>query len=271
MPDLKQNTLPTFNIKEIFSGKRILFFLLFMALVLVGKQINFSPLVGTENQFFTLFQFFGPIAGAILGPVVGVLSVAFSQVADVFIMGKEANALTLLRMLPMLFAAFYFGTKGMGIKGIRMNGKPLLKVISSSKNALFSIAVPLLCILAFVAHPVGRTVWFFSLFWLIPILGKLLPENIPGSLIFRSLGATFTAHAVGGAIWVWTVPMTAEAWIGLIPIVAYERILFALGIAGSYLVFNSTLDYVVEKWKLSTPLFLERKYSIIKFFSTKPF
>src|SRR3989344_4507066 len=122
----------------------------------------------------------------------------------------------------MLFAAYYFG----------------------SKKRNLSIAVPLVCMALFILHPVGRHVWFFSLYWLIPVIGKL-PFNIPGKLFVRSLGATFTAHAVGTATWIWSVPMGAEAWVALIPVVFVERILFASGIAISYVVLNTVLDKAV--------------------------
>ena len=222
--------------------KKILFFLLFFALVLIGQQVNFSPLLGVDNQFFTLFQFFGPIAGGFLGPLYGAIVVMFSQAADFFIVGKEATWLNLLRFLPMIFAAYYFGSK-----------------------KEYVALVPLAGIALFVLHPVGREVWFYSLFWLIPVLAAMWPEKMKGKLLFRSVGSTFTAHAVGGAIWIWTVPMTAEQWVSLIPIVAYERVLFALGIAGSYIMLSTVLDYVVEKWKISLPSFLwvEKKYSLL--------
>jgi hypothetical protein len=40
----------------------------------------------------------------------------------------------------------------------------------------------------------------------------------------------------------------------LIPIVAYERLLFAAGIAGSYVVLNTILDKLIEKFKWKIPL-----------------
>ena len=132
------------------------------------------------------------------------------------------------------------------------------------------ILVPLLAIGLFVLHPVGREVWFFSLYWLIPIVISVLPATYSQNLVLKSFGATFTAHAVGGALWVWTVPMTAAAWVTLIPIVAFERSLFALGIAGSYIAVNSVLDYVVEKFKVALPssvLFLNEKWALLKRFS----
>tara|TARA_Y100000031_G_scaffold114388_1_gene126467 strand:- start:504 stop:965 length:462 start_codon:yes stop_codon:yes gene_type:complete len=148
----------------------------------------------------------------------------------------------------MLLAVYYFGTK---------------------KKA-WGVIIPLLCMFLFIIHPIGNQVWFFSLYWLIPVLGKILPKKIPGKLFFRSFGATFTAHAVGSVLWIYTVPMPAEAWLGLIPIVAYERFLFGVGIAGSFVLFTTALDYVVKKWKVSDKvLFLDRRYTLMRLLGLK--
>ncbi len=204
-------------------GKKLLFVVMFALLALIGLNVNFSQAIGAANQYFTFFQFFGPIAGGFLGPLVGALTVLVAQVANFALTSKVPGLLDVLRLFPMMFAAFYFAT----------NRSKL-----SSLKGLGSILVPLLCILAFVLNPVGGQVWFFALFWTIPLLVKLLPEN----LFLRSLGSTFTAHAVGGAIWAWTVPMTPAAWIALIPVVIYERTLFSAGIAVSYVAFSSVLN-----------------------------
>jgi hypothetical protein len=238
------------KIKQIFSKKRIVFLILFFVLVLVGKKINFSPVVGADNQFFTLFQFFGPLAGSFLNPIFGIVSVLLVQLADFLIVGKEFGLINLLRLLPMLFAVYYFGTK----------------------KKSWGVIIPLVCIFLFIIHPIGRQVWFFSLYWLIPVFGKILPEKIKGQLFFKSYGATFTAHAVGSTIWLYTVPMAAGQWISLIPIVAYERFLFGLGIAGSYIVFNTVLDYVLDRWKITIPtkvLFLDKRYNLMKLLHLK--
>ena len=63
----------------------------------------------------------------------------------------------------------------------------------------------------------------------------------------RSLGATFTAHSVGGAAWIWAFNLPATVWQGLIPIVIQERLLFALGIAASYLVMKYVLSFLIAK------------------------
>jgi len=231
------------QLKNLFTKKRIIFLAIFTVLVLIGKQINFSPLVGADNQFFTLFQFFGPIAGGFLGAIFGAIAVLFAELIDFFVVGKEASLINILRLTPMIFAAYYFGTK--------------------KKN--WGIAVPIIAILAFILHPVGREVWFFTLFWTIPIIAKLLPKKYSNNLISRSLGATFAAHSVGGALWIWTVPMAAGQWVALIPIVIYERLLFAGGIAISYVAFNALLDKVLDKLKIKVPtdiLRIEKRFTV---------
>src|SRR3989338_3700802 len=215
------------KLNKLITSKGILFLLIFSVLVFVGDRINFSKLIGAENQFFTLFQFFGPVAGAFLGPVVGILSVLIAEVSSYIMLGKAFTLIGVLRLLPMLFAAWYFGT-------------------NKDKISFF---VPVAAIALFVAHPVGRQVWFFSLFWTIPIIVKLLPKKYGESVFLRSLGATFTAHAAGGAMWNYIVPMTPGAWIALIPIVIYERLLFAAGITVSFVALNTLLDKLDAKTK----------------------
>jgi hypothetical protein len=223
--------------------KRVLFVFLFVLFVFIGKRINFSALVGADNQFFTLFQFFGPIAGGFLG-LFGVVAVLFAQIIDMLVVGKAFTLVNVVRLAPMLFGALFFG----------------LVWKKRELNRFVLVSVPVICIVLFVMHPVGGTVWYFSLYWLIPVIVALLPNKVPGKLLWRSYGATFMAHAVGGAIWVWTVPMAAEQWIALIPIVAFERFLFGLGIAGSYVLVNSVLDYAVEKFSLDNVLNVDKQY-----------
>lgn len=229
------------KLSKLVTKKGILFLLIFSALVFIGDKVNFSRLIGAENQFFTLFQFFGPVAGAFLGPVVGVLSVLIAEIASRIAGNAAFNVVGLLRLMPMLFAAWYFGTK-------------------KDKLSLF---VPIAAIALFVAHPVGRQVWFFSLFWTIPLIVKLLPKRYSDSVFLRSLGATMTAHAVGGAMWNYIVPMTPGAWITLIPVVIYERLLFASGIAISFVAINTLLDRLDSKTK-SEYISVDKRHVLFK-------
>ncbi|MCX6798874.1 MAG: hypothetical protein NTW59_02130 [Candidatus Diapherotrites archaeon] len=223
---------------RFLSFRKIAFILLFTLLTLVASRINFSQLVGSTAQYFTFFQFFGPIAGAFLGPAGGVASVLFAQLIDFFATGKAIEPINILRLLPMLFAAVYFAV--------------FLKKGSIAKA---SVAIPIVCIALFVLHPIGAQAWYYSLFWTIPIIAKVFSKR----LFLRSLGATFTAHAVGSVIWAWSVPMTAEQWAMLVPVTATERVLFALGISVSFLVFNNVLAWVEAKAKTGV-LLTEQDY-----------
>ncbi|HLC65984.1 MAG TPA: hypothetical protein VJI46_07740 [Candidatus Nanoarchaeia archaeon] len=229
------------ELRKLITKKGLLFLLIFSILVFIGDRINFSRLIGAENQFFTLFQFFGPIAGSFLGPVVGVLSVLIAEVSSYLVLGKAFTLVSVLRLLPMLFAAWYFGTK----------------------RDKISIVVPVIAIAAFIAHPVGRQVWYFALFWTIPIIVKFLPAKYSENAWLKSLGATFTAHSVGGAMWNYIVPMTPAAWIALIPVVIFERVLFASGIAGSYIAMNTLLDRLSDKIK-SEYLSIDKRYVMFR-------
>ena len=231
------------DFKKIFTKKRLVFMALFIVFAFFAQKINFSPLIGAENQFFTLFQFFGPIAGAFLGSIFGVIAVLTAELIDFFVVGKEATWLNIMRLAPMLFAVFYFGSKKRNL------------------NVIF----PLIAIGMFLLHPVGRQAWFYSLFWTIPIIARLLPAKYSLSVPLRSLGATFTAHAVGGALWIWTVPMTPAMYMALVPITAFERILFATGIGISYVGFNALLDKALNIFKIKVPsdvLRIEKKFTL---------
>jgi len=231
------------KLNEFFTSKRMFFLILFAIFAFITQRINFSGLIGAENQFFTLFQFFGPIAGAFLGPVVGVLAVFFAEAVDFLVVGKELTLINVIRLAPMLLATYFFATQG----------KTTLK-----------IAAPLISIGLFILHPIGREVWFFTLYWTIPIIVTMIPKKYASTVPAKALGATFTAHAVGGALWIWTVPMTAGQWVGLIPVVAYERLLFALGIVISYIVLNVALDKALKalNYDATEVLSIDKKFTI---------
>ena len=223
------------KIENVLSAKGLAFVALFSAIVLVASNINFSAILGAENQQFTFFQFIGPIASGFLGAGAGVLAVLLAQVISFIWLGKSPELINVLRLAPMLFAALYFAKYGKG------------KIVQA--------IVPLACMALFMAHPVGAQAWVYSLYWLIPAIVLVLPEN----LFLRSLGSTFTAHAIGGIIWLYFIPSTPAFWMMLIPIVAFERTLFALGIAGSYFAFNTVLSKV-EAIVKSGMVAVDRRY-----------
>lgn len=202
------------------KNKKILFALAFIALGIILMQIPFTAMVGA-NAHFTLFDFFGPIVGAFLGSIPGMITVLAMQLANWAWHGFHTDAASLIRLLPMLFATLYFARK-----------------------SKWMMIVPIAATVAFLAHPEGRLAWTYTLYWLIPIVAYFWHDKF---VFARALGTTFTAHAVGGALWIWAFNMKAALWIGLIPVVWKERGLMALGMTLTYLAFRTAFAYSTKK------------------------
>lgn len=204
-----------------WNKKTLWFAVLFIILGFIALQIPATQLAGSGAKF-TLFDAFAPIAGGFLGSIPGAISVLLMQLVNLAFHGFHAvDQGTIIRLFPVMFAAIYFGRKN-----------------------VFNIIVPILAMVSFNLNPVGREVWYYSLFWLIPVAAYFYQER---SLIVKALGATFAAHAVGGAIWIWAFHLPKAVWVSLIPIVAMERLMFAAGIVVSYLVMNNVLNWINSK------------------------
>jgi len=225
------------KIDNVLSAKGLAFLMLFTVAVLLASNINFSQVLGAPNQQFTFFQFIGPIAGGFLGAGAGVLSVLLAEVVSFAWLGTPLELISVLRLLPMLFAALYFSRY--------------------AKGRITQAIVPLACMALFISNPIGGQAWYYSLYWLIPAIALTLPEN----LFLRSLGSTFTAHAIGGVIWLYFVPTTPAFWIALIPIVAFERLMFAAGISVSYYAVN-TLFARMESVAKSGIISIDMRYAL---------
>jgi len=219
---------------NFFGSKRILFIALFAALSIIAYNINFSSVLGAESQSFTFFQFFGPTTGMFLGPYLGAVSVFIATLSNFFILGKGFSLFSIARLFPMVLAAAYFG----------------------SRKRKYVSVVPLACMALFIIHPTGMQAWFYSLYWLIPLLAAFKKH-----LFLKSLGATFTAHALGSVAFLYLFPTTPAFWIALIPIVYVERMMFASGISLSYIAFNTVLSKIGARLPLGV-LRLDKKYAV---------
>lgn len=219
---------------------KILFVLFFIAVGFIALQIPVNTLAASRVKF-TLFDLFAPISGAFLGSPLGIISVLGMQAVNLAAHGFRGvdhtsllKLVATLRFLPMIFGVWFFAKK---------EGRLLV--------------LPALSILAFNLHPIGRTVWFYSLFWLIPFIVWPFRERF---LIARSLGTTFVAHSVGGAVWIWAFNLPANVWISLIPVVILERAIFALGISASYILTNNILAYLAAKKLLPARISTDKRY-----------
>lgn len=200
---------------------QIFFVFIFTILGLIALQIPFTRLMGS-NVKFTLFDFLAPTAGAFLGTPIGVFSVFLMQAVNYLLHGAHLDIGGIIRLFPTLFAVIYF-----------------------SKKRTVNVIIPVLAIIGFNLHPIGRSAWQYSLFWLIPIVCHVFRKN----LYLRSLGATFSAHAVGGILWVWAFGLTKEMWLALMPQTMIERTLMAGGITLSYITLRAMVK-VLNKSRL---------------------
>ncbi len=222
------------SIQHYLTKRTLLFIAIFTIVGFAALQIPVTQLAGS-NAKFTVFDAFAPLAGAFIGSIPGLVAVLLMQLFNFVAHGAHIqDAGTIIRFFPMLFAVLYFAKKG------KLN-----------------FLIPLGAIAIFLAHPIGREVWYFSLFWTIPIFAYFLRDRF---LFARALGATFSAHAVGGAAWIWAFSLPAGVWNSLIPVVIAERLLFALGIAASYILVNNLLYILEQKHVLTLGFHLDHKY-----------
>lgn len=207
------------NIKK----DKLVSLVVFIALGLLALQVPVNNLAGSGAKF-TLFDLFAPTAGAFLGSWFGVVAVFAMGAVNLLFNGVMDNG-SVIRLFPILFGVWFF-----------------------AKRDIKFLIVPILAIISFNLNEVGRSVWYYSLFWTIPLV---VYPAVKKSLVARALASTFVAHSVGGAIWIWAFNLPASVWQGLVPVVALERSMMALGICASYILLNNIAFHLKNRVKLS--------------------
>lgn len=218
------------NIKnKIFIGA------IFIILGFLAMQVPFSQIIGAENLKFSLFDFYGPIAGAFIGSVWGLITVFVMEVINWAVHGFAFDTGTMIRFFPMLFAVIYF-----------------------AKQTRWTLVVPIIAMIAFWIHPEGRAAWYYALYWLIPLVAFVFYRKF---IFARALGATFTAHSVGSVLFLWFFNLPASVWTGLIPVVWKERFLMAAGITITYIAFNYIFSLLSRKIEVFRVVHLHARFT----------
>lgn len=203
------------------------FFILAVLLIfsIFGARISF--VWGSQKYFFSSL--------AILLPLVGVLfktKKTFGVVGGYFFLKALFGFFPLTFGLPSLCAAANYSSFAAQTK------------YAALQKFFLNVVLPLLCMLIFVAHPVGRVAWVYSLYWLIPVFFYFQKKETVWAV---SLSSSFIAHAVGSMFWLFLMPMSPERWLLLIPIVAVERLLFAVA---SVVVYGAIKKVMAISWPL---------------------
>jgi len=113
----------------------------------------------------------------------------------------------------------------------------------ASSHWSIRLLLPLGCIALFLVHPIGGAAAAYSVYWLIPVVLFSISHK---SLFLHALGATFTAHAVGSVIWLYTTISTPSLWLSLIPLVALERLTYAAGLVVMHCAIVWAAHYLMQ-------------------------
>jgi len=190
----------------------------YASILKISGLMKVSFVVGSQMIWFSATNAVLPLAGAFGGIMGCGLVFLLRQLIHLFFF-KTVSLSFLAFCIPGFFASLYWATNHFAIK----------------------LLLPVACIGLFVIHPIGAQAFVYSLYWLIPVVLYFVPQR---SLFLQALGSTFIAHAVGSVIWLYTVPMTATMWMGLMPIVLFERILFALGMVIAHYMLSTVLGMI---------------------------
>ncbi len=177
-----------------------------------------SHLQGSLSLSFSANNCIFPLIGSFLGPWQTILCMLMVLGSKAYFLGLHGTF-----GIPSFFAALSWS--------VQESNKRWL-------DALCNLVLPLACVVLFCVHPVARAAFPYSLYWFIPMALYIFRQfdMFNRSVVSSALSSTFVAHAVGSVMWVYTVPMRAEEWLGLIPLVAIERLTFVVGMVVVYQV-----------------------------------
>jgi hypothetical protein len=177
-----------------------------------------SWVVGSHAAFFSAANMWTPLAGAFGGAQVATGSFIIALAARTLVYGA-LSLHALAYHIPGYCASLYWSSS------------------SRVARALF----PLAAMMLFWLNPVGAQAWGYALLWLIPLSIALVKRP---TVWITALGSTFTAHAAGTIIWLYSMPLVPMAWYGLMPLVMVERVLFATGLFIMYHVVHYGIAHI---------------------------
>lgn len=140
------------------------------------------------------------------------------------------------------------------IETLLFGTNPLLSTVYHSSHLFASaywltrwqwtkMVMPLVAMAVFCLHTQGSI--GYALLWCIPLACVYIKGDFA-----KALGATFTAHAFGSVLFLFTHDVTLN-WVALIPVALTERFIFASGIFICYKlgIYLKNLQLVTHKQK----------------------
>ena len=207
---------------------------LFLLGMIALAKVKFHPIFGTTHKFSALAMY-APVIPAFTGTILGAVAIFGARIIQIAIgLSSAGDIISYIIYLPVFFAGYVFA--------------------QMFKKKRYHIVVPIAAILLFIIHPIGRQVWYYSLFWLIPIIiiagqtqiRKLTRNHDIPTIYLYALAATFIDHAVGSIMFLYYLNIPAKYWNMAIPFVPIERLTYALGIMLFYITIRLILKLTQE-------------------------
>jgi hypothetical protein len=195
--------------------KRFISTTVYATLLKICSYARVSSIIGAKTMCFSLTHAIAPVWGMYAGIRSSSMVFAIRTIMTL-LWAQSYNTLLLACHIPTLAATCYLS---------------LMRNPSNFRRGIAALC-PIACAIAFICHPTGMQAVAYTSFWIIPVITALYGQ----SMFMHALGSTFTAHAVGSVIWLYTMPISATSWLALMPIVCLERLTFALGITTCYYV-----------------------------------
>lgn len=198
----------------------------YISATLLARLVKLTGMIGQHTISFSLASCGTPLIGLYTSLWTVLTSLGVTTLYSWY---TTANPLLLLLHIPTLGATLY----------LYLCAQPSHKFLKT----LFGIAVLAFCTTLFLVHPIGFQAKAYTLLWLVPGIMLMTPSN---NSFIQSYITTYIAHAIGSVIWLYTIgPVTAEAWLALIPLACLERLLFASGMTILRGLFTAVHTFVV--------------------------
>jgi len=191
------------------------------------KYVKVSLTLATGGILFSLTQVLMPVIGLYKNKQFNFAIYFVRTLSRIFLLGF--NPIILFYYLPTLCGNVYL----------------------ANKSLVSKVAIPLTCMILFVANPIGNKVFLYSMYWLIPIAIALYKAE---SIFLQALGSTFTIHAVGSVLWLYTKQIDPTVWTMLIPVVIVERLALASLTTITFYLVQSVQNFSTSQNRLSETL-----------------
>ena len=169
------------------TGTLVLQAFFFITLLKVVLLCKINLLVGSSKLFFSATHLFMPLTGAFGGLIMTAMVIGISTLTKV-VFGISCTLYFITYHISSFIASTYW----------------------AYNHWVVRVMAPVLCMILFIVHPVGLSVFPYVLYWLILIALYIFNAR---TIFASSLGSTMVAHAVGSVIWLYTVFYNSRAMV----------------------------------------------------------